>query len=94
MLRRTKVTLAVAAAAAVAGMGLAAQPALAASGTGARSATRAVACATCPSAGCDGYVDADGDGVCDNRAGRDCEGRADCVRHDGTTCGHAGRHCR
>lgn len=109
MLRRTRVALAVTGVLAVAGLAVAAQPALAA-GRGA-----AWAGGTCPVAcqegGCragapgDGFVDADGNGTCDNRedgtcvTGERCDGAGSC---DGTGCaaraghgaGHHGGRCR
>ena len=101
MLRRTRAALALTGALALAGLGLAAQPALA---TGRGAARSAGACPTewCQTqdcrAGddcgdCAGYVDADGDGVCDNRADGECRGTGigrGAGHHAGHRCGRCG----
>ena len=99
MLRRTRVALALTGALAVAGLGLAAQPALAASG----GTTRSVAtcqtewcqtedCRSADDCRCGGYVDADGDGICDNRTDG-CGCGAGTGRGSGHHAGRRGGRC-
>lgn len=99
MLRRTRAALVLTGALAVTGigLGLAAQPALAAGGGTTRSA------GPCPTEWCQtqdrraaddcrcgGYVDADGDGICDGRADGCGAGAA---RGSGRHAGHRGGRC-
>ena len=95
MLRRTKVALVVTGALVAAGLGLTASPALAAGGGAGRAGD-------CVGTSCGvGYVDANGDGTCDNRQDGTCApatlcdgacagvGRGTC---DGAGHGAAGHH--
>lgn len=101
MLRRTRVTLAVAGALAVVGLGLAARPALAEGRGAARLAgacptewCQMEGCRTADDCRCGGYVDDDGDGICDNCA--DGCGRGAGTgsgRGSGRHAGHRGGHC-
>lgn len=79
MKRRTMVSLAIAGAIAVVGLGAAAQPALAAGGGSAWSGGARTSGWCQPgecALACDGFVDADGDGSCDNRGDCACAAHA------------------